>query len=150
MFTLVSLGLLGGPGVAGASTAPSDAVTVQETSQVDLSEIPEGATEALSCYGGGHSFGRGSNTNYVPGGYPNGPWFTTRGNCNDINLILDTSPRQIVRICFNPRSGNPYCQTSTTTLVQGQWTVVATGVAPGTQFKINFYSVGQATGRVAT
>lgn len=94
--------------------------------------------------------GKAANSSYVPANFPGGAWFTTRGNCNDINVILDAPSLQSVRVCFKPRSGSPYCQANYKSIARGQWTVVATGVAPGTSYKLHFLTNAVANGRVAT
>lgn len=148
IFTLVSAFLIGAPNAA-AADVEANGTTPEDSSQVNLDEIPESATETLSCYSSGHRFTKGSD-HYVPSGYPGGSWLTTRGNCNDINVIINSSSVMIAEVCFNPSSGSPYCQNSSTTIQPGQWTVVATNVVRGTRYKLDFRTGYSTSGRIAT
>ncbi|GAB3736858.1 hypothetical protein [Nocardiopsis nanhaiensis] len=153
VFTLAIVGVLGGPGIAGAATPTSTTEDSGNPEGIDLSEIPDEGAEALDCYAGGHEWTTSeSSSRYVPAGWPAGEWFTTTGICNDINVIIDNSTPSYVWVCFNPSSGDPYCQDDIdrTYVRSSIWTVVATDVAPGTQFKLRFDHSSDVAGRVAS
>ncbi|GAB3687207.1 hypothetical protein [Nocardiopsis oceani] len=150
VFTLATVGVLGGPGVAGATTPTSATEDSGTPEGIDLSEIPEEGAEALSCYAGGHGWTKAENSMYVPRAYPEGDWFTTRDNCNDINVIVDSDGPLEIEVCFNPSWGEPFCQGDTTTVGEDSWSVVAANVGPSTLYKLRIHSDPAASGRVAS
>ncbi|MBB1256650.1 hypothetical protein [Streptomyces alkaliterrae] len=120
---------------AGALSATSTAATAAESTD---------RIGVQSCYGSAKSYTKPAGQHYYPSGYPGGTWLTATTNCNDINIRPNSD--RYVKVCFNPSSGSPYCQSSNTWAPSGKWTVVATNVRSGTKFKFRFWSDGRATG----
>jgi hypothetical protein len=116
-------GLISGGGVAAA-----DNLTVQ------------------GCYDNAKPYATVIGHKHYPRGYPDGAWLTTTANCADINVT--SAIGRLIRVCFDPSSGPPTCQANYT-LVTSQWTVVATNVANGTKFKLNFKNEYNTTGSYA-
>lgn len=92
-------------------------------------------TTALACYDTAKAYTSVVGHKHHPRGFPGGGWHTTTGSCSDINV--KSAVGRNIRVCFDPSSGDPICQ-SNYTAVGTDWTVVATGVADGTKFKLNF------------
>jgi len=104
-----------------------------------------GSAGAATCYGGAVKFTKPEKARYAP----EDTWFKTTNRCNDINLKLDGArslPGRSVKVCFR---GAP-CQTGYTYARPGSWTVIATNVKDGTQFKFLFEKSQLATGSYAS
>lgn len=98
------------------------------------------------CYDNAQPYATVIGHRHYPRGYPDGAWLTTTANCADINVT--TNVPRLIRVCFDPTSGPPYCQTDYTH-VGSWWTVIATNVANGTRFKLNFRTEIKANGLYA-
>jgi len=114
--------------VSGGGVAAADNLTVQ------------------GCYDNAKPWTSVPGHKHYPRGFPDGAWLTTTSNCADIN-VKSVAGRNI-RVCFDPSSGEPFCQ-NYYTIVGSQWTVVATNVANGTKFKLNFKVDLSSTGSYA-
>jgi len=90
---------------------------------------------ALACYDTAKAYTSVVGHKHHPRGFPGGAWHTTTSSCSDINVKSDRV--RSIRVCFDPSSGDPICQENYTSVGTG-WTVVATKVADGTKFKLNF------------
>ncbi|WP_329385941.1 hypothetical protein [Streptomyces sp. NBC_01716] len=105
---------------------------------------PQGENTVLACYDTAKSYSKSANYLYYPTGYPTGTWLTTTSNCADINIRPNTN--RYIKVCFDPSSGAPYCQSAHKYALSGQWNTIATNVANGTKFKFQFQTNGLATG----
>jgi hypothetical protein len=98
------------------------------------------------CYDNAKPYATVIGHKHYPRGYPDGAWLSTTANCADINVTSDI-PR-LIRVCFDPSSGPPYCQADYK-YVTSLWTVVASNVSNGTKFKLSFYAEHKTSGSYA-
>jgi hypothetical protein len=99
-----------------------------------------GGTAVQACYDGAKSYSKPSGSFAYPTG---AGYLTTTSRCADINIKPGTT--RSIRVCFLPSSGGYYCN-GYSTAKAGQWTVVATKVANGTDFWFDFKSDAKSTG----
>jgi hypothetical protein len=123
-------------------------VTVLGCLTAGASSVNANEAGILSCYDHAASYSKPAAQDFVPGGFPSGFWAKTTSYCGDINIRPHQS-RQ-VRVCFLPSSGAPaYCQANFRHAEGNAWTVIASNVADGTRFKINFASDPSSVGQYA-
>ncbi|MFC0113464.1 hypothetical protein [Kibdelosporangium aridum] len=100
-----------------------------------------------SCYGHASNYSKAGGEAFYPSSYPGGRWLTTSANCGDINLRPKTASG--VKVCFDPASGSPYCQSSFTLAHANVWNVIARDVVDGIKFKFYFVSNQESNGQFA-
>lgn len=109
---------------------------------VTASTVTADSAQAATCYGGAEYFYKRSGVHSIPNG---SGWWKTTSRCNDINLKPASwvSSGRNVKVCFNPSSGNVYCQRQYTYVPAGSgWKVIASNVGDGTKYRFQFQTTG--------
>jgi hypothetical protein len=95
---------------------------------------------AAGCYNSSKSVAKPDGMYVVPGGVG---WFKTTSACQDINFKLTNALKgRAVKVCFQ-RTG---CQDHWTVAERNTWTVIATDVKDGTNYRFEFKSDDKASG----
>ncbi len=96
----------------------------------------EGQPGVLACYDYARQYNKLAGAKHYPIYYPGGTWLTTSSQCANINI--KPSSTRYVKVCFDPYTGSPYCQSNWKFAPADKWTSVAVDVLNGTRFKFFF------------
>ncbi|TCP57481.1 hypothetical protein EV191_1011438 [Tamaricihabitans halophyticus] len=126
--------------------APMAQAAEPASSQAAKTASSAGDVVAQSCLSNEEVYWTdGGSNNYAP----SSGWYTATERCNDINIRGGNETNRAVRVCFNPRSGSSYCQSSYSSARVAEWSVIANDVLPGTRYRLDFLTSEPAQGWVA-
>jgi hypothetical protein len=104
------------------------------------------SADAATCYGGAVGFKKQALAKTAP----TSGWFKTTSRCGDINVKIAQIPNNLlyrnVKVCFE----NGGCQSTFKRARVNQWTVIATNVKDGTNFRLSFDTPEVVVGQYAS
>jgi hypothetical protein len=99
------------------------------------------AAAAATC--NTNSYSKPAGYNYYPTGFPGGTWLTATYGCGTVWVWPSTN--RYVKVCFNYNSG-AVCPGAYKYALANTWTLLATGVYGGAQYKLAFQTSGLTNG----